>query len=233
MNTTTERIDMMPHVAMCLPEYFPRISYFTTLLHTNKVILADSFQYSRQSHQNRTPIRTDAGTAWLSIPVRYRFGDPIHAVTFEPTQAEWREQHLKTLRNHYRASAMFDYYEASLTAFFEQAFLSLAQLNAASVRWLCAMIEHEIEIEQMSEWESPPKSLVELAQIWEKPLLTTQEAAPFVAKSGFSVYYPHQETGAYRQTYTGFYPDLSLLDLLFNYGPEALVFLRGVELKTL
>lgn len=95
------------------------------------------------------------------------------------------------------------------------------------------MLELDIEIEQMSEWESPPKSLAELAQIWQKPLLTTQEAAPFVAKSGFSVFYPHQETLIYRQVYAGFYPDLSLLDLLFNYGPEALTFLRGFELKTL
>ncbi|MBL7978534.1 MAG: WbqC family protein [Bacteroidetes Order II. Incertae sedis bacterium] len=224
---------MKTFTAICIPDFFPRISVFSTILQADRVILADTFQYSRQSYQNRTSIRTDTGVAWLSVPVRYRFGDPIHAVTFEDAQLKWRESHLKTLQNHYRSSAMYDYYESSLASFYAEPYTTLGQLSAASLRWLCKALAYEVTIECMSDWgNNPPTNLNELSMAWLKPLLTTKEAAMFAVKAGLNVHFVDWKPVVYRQVYAGFYPDLSMLDLLFNYGPEALSYLKGFPVQT-
>ena len=52
------------------PEYFPRLSHVALMHYATHFVLADTMQYSRQSFQNRTRVRTREGSSWVSVPLK-------------------------------------------------------------------------------------------------------------------------------------------------------------------
>ena len=65
-------------IAIRPPEYFPCLAYAALLLAVDCFVLADTFQYSRQSFQNRTKVRNPQGWQWVSIPLKGgQHGRPI------------------------------------------------------------------------------------------------------------------------------------------------------------
>ena len=101
------------------PDYWPGIAYMALIDRADRVVLADTFQYSRQSFQNRARLRTPQGWQWISIPLRGRqHGTPIREVMIWQRPA-WLRKHLKALVYNYRGTPFFTYYEPALTDLFQ------------------------------------------------------------------------------------------------------------------
>jgi hypothetical protein len=73
------------------PNHFPWLGYFAKMARSDAFVLLDDVQYTRLSYINRVSIK---GPRWLTVPVSYRFGDPIHAVRCaDPNWKRRRAQH--------------------------------------------------------------------------------------------------------------------------------------------
>ena len=71
------------------PEFAPRLDYVALLLAAERLVLADTFPFSRQGGHNRARIRTAQGAQWLTVPRRHAgLGQPLAEVEVDSSPAE-------------------------------------------------------------------------------------------------------------------------------------------------
>ncbi|MEM1093521.1 MAG: WbqC family protein [Bacteroidota bacterium] len=208
--------------AVCAPEYFPRAAYVALMLSVDVFIVADTFQYSRQSYQNRTRIRTPQGTQWLSIPLRGgQHGRPIGAVERDP-RFPWQRKHQKALVYNYRSAPYFLHYDVSIADVLSRDERHLLPILKRSLHCLVSAYRIETAIHYASEWEGEPRTLLEVAKHFNGATLVSLAGAfthdaqqvKRIARFDYSLK-PH------RQNFEGFEANLSALDTLLNHGPDA------------
>ncbi len=193
------------------------------LLKAERVILADTFAYSRQSYMNRTRIRTPQGWQWLTVPVvGGQKGRPLCQVEVVDS-AKWRRQHQRALLYNYRSAPFYPYYEEHLHHFFyEQSWSTLGELVIASIRWLLECLDWEGPGPEIASEKYPHAlSLETLIRASEtRELLTLPESMDHDRAGGVAVRPASFKHPQYYQNFEGFVPGMSLLDCLFNYGPD-------------
>lgn len=208
-------------IAVRPPEYWPGLEYFALMGQVDQFVLADTFQYSRQSFQNRARVRNPQGWQWISVPLKGgQHGMPIHKVRLRALP--WRAQHWKALVFNYRSAPFFNYYEASLREIFSRDFRCLGALTCATVVCLHEFLDFDTTLVKATELERAPNSLMQiLSAVGEQALLSPREAAEHDAQTVDQVHVFNYYPPVYHQNFEGFEPDQSVLDLLFMYGPEA------------
>ena len=217
------------------PEYLPRLPYAALLLAADRIVLADTFQFSRQRHQNRARIRTSQGTMWLSVP-RTHAGRPLQIREMPVPDDGWRVRHARGLEASYRMAPYYEHYMPSLAELWAQPASSMADLTVRSVQWIARQLEASCEIVRASEGPGAPVALVDVwAAFGGGPLLTLPEAADrdrqlVGADPRFNAEIVVLELTEpeRRQAFPGFEPGLSTLDLLMNYGPASAEMLRNM-----
>ncbi len=203
------------------PEYFPRLEYMAFLLRAEHIILADTFAYSRQAFMNRMRIRTPQGWQWLTVPVgKGQKGTSLYRVAILPSEV-WGPRHWRALLYNYRSTPYFAFYADGLQDFYVRSWNSLGALAIASIRWLLEALAWEGVLEVASERYPGATTLAELVQAsGTNHLLTLPESLEHDRGLAPEVSSAHFEHPQYHQHFKGFVPGLSLLDALFNYGPD-------------
>lgn len=220
-------------IAIRPPEYFPRLEYAALMLVADCFIMADTFQYSRQSFQNRTKVRNPQGWQWVSVPLKGRqHGRPMFQVKIRQVVG-WQRRHWRAFHYNYRATPFFEYYEAEFAPLFQRSWTSLADFTCASVELLHRLLGLTTPLLRASTLEGQPSSLVGLLeQSGSPPLVVPPTSASYDAKSVQKLHLLRYEHPHYRQNFDGFEPGMSTFDLLFNYGPEATSILSsGIQLE--
>ena len=230
-------------IAVRPTEYWPRPAYFALMDHVDHFVLADTFQYSRQSYQNRASLRTPNGRQWISIPLRGRqHGRPIHQVEIHGKH-RWIRKHWRALTFNYRATPFFEYYEDQLRPVFDVEWEGLADLTSRTVEVTRDLLGITTILSRASALEgtpgtpgtrgtpgipdtpASPSTLEEiLATVGDENLVVPEIASSVDGTFAASVL--DFEEAERRQNFEGFEPGMSALDLLFNYGPEALSMIR-------
>lgn len=177
-----------------VPEYFPRVSTMRRLIGATECVLHPEVQYSRQSWQNRTKIRNPDGWQWLTVPLAgRRLGDSIADSSIFPPR-EWATKHIKGLKFNYSTSPFHIHYIDDIESLIRTPHETLGPLTCASVELSARLLGLRTVFRYAREDEQLPEG----------------EASPDVPEF------------VYRQNYDGFIPEMSVLDILFNHGPEAL-----------
>jgi len=198
------------------PEYFPTLPFWALMLRCERLMLADTFQYSRQSFQNRARIRNPEGWQWITIPLKGRQrGLAIRDVEIDNT-VPWRGKHFRALSYNYRSTPYFEFFEEPVSQLFERDWTYLGELTIASI----ALVAEMMHLNPPEKYDGDDVSR-EGASAQELLLESDEPGLP-----GLRLCYAEPD---YEQNFEGFEPGLSILDLLFNHGPEAKgIILRGI-----
>lgn len=182
--------------------YFGPVDWYRQLVCANPPFVCDTENYVKQTTRNHCRIATANGVQKLTVPVSLpsKVGTPIRDVRISD-HGNWRHQHWEALCSAYGMSPFFDYYADDIRPFFENRWEFLFDYNEA----ITSKMLHLIGLDSI-----PQHVLCEYRA-------KQKDSAAVAAES--SVYY---QTFQMRH---GFIPDLSILDLLFNMGPEALPWL--------
>jgi hypothetical protein len=217
----------IPIVAVRAPEYWPRIRVMALVDASDRFVLGDTLQYSRQSHQNRTLVRTPQGSQWLSVPLEGgQHGRPIGEVAIADGRL-WLRKHWRALQYNYRTSPFFEFYEPELAPLFERSWRTLGELTCTSVRVLGDLFGIDTFLSLASSLDGAPGSIEGIrAAVGACSYLAAADMAATDRKLTKVGCVMHVDAPEYRQNFAGFEPGMSALDLLFNYGPEALSMLR-------
>lgn len=214
-------------IAVRPPEYFPGLSYFALMDHVDRFVLADTFQYSRQSFQNRAKIRTPQRWQWITIPLNGgQHGRSINEVEIE-SSVHWMGKHWRALCYNYRTTPFFEFYEESFYSFLMMKWDTLGALTCASVEFIHGLLDLPTELIRASGLKSAPDSLSQILElVGDQTYWAPEEVIDYEMKRHPMLSVWHFESPTYRQNFDGFETGMSILDLLFNYGSETRSIIR-------
>jgi hypothetical protein len=159
-------------------------------------------------------IMTAGGVRTLTVPVLRE----NHSMT-EDVRIDYRDRwnviHLRTLTAAYAASPYYMYYRDEIEALLMCRYESLLELNSAATRWLLAKLKAKTELSLTTDFEPPCGDTEDYRYLF----------SPKRECRLFSII-PYYQVFSDRLPFT---PNLSILDLLFNLGPEARGYLDGLK----
>ena len=225
----------MTVVAIHQPQFLPWLGYFDKLDRSDVFCLLDTVQYKKNEFQNRNRIKTSQGWQWLTVPVTYRFPQRIHEVGINQT-VDWQRKHLQALKTNYSKAPFFETYYASFEEFYQQSYELLVEVNVACILLLLKLLGLERKLVLASslqvETEEPTLRLVKICQaLGGDAYLSGRDGAKYMDLETFhnhrlEVVFQDFNHPEYPQSYDPFEPNLSVVDLLFNCGPESSTIIR-------
>ena len=198
--------------------YFPCISYVAQFLADDAPVIEIFDTYHKQTYRNRCHVMTANGVQLLSVPVKQVNGN--HTMTKDmviSTVEPWQQIHRRCLESAYKASPYFDHYYGYIEPIFEQRYERLIDLNDAALAAILKMLKANKEIVHTSDY-------VKEADIDYRNVFVKWNAECRMPNAEFTPYYQVFENKF------PFAPDLCVLDLIFNEGPEAMDYLRNYSL---
>ena len=196
------------------PLYLAPIPFYASLYKCNVLAVNGDEPFVKQTYRNRAVIATENGTQSLTIPVIHDGGRIAMRDVRISEHGNWRHQHWNAMVSAYRKSPFFDYYADDFAHFYEErdGFLMDFNLRLHAVVSELLGLERGVQIVDNS---FKVMDFVDLRRIAEPKALSDIE--------GYSAQ-PYYQVFAQRN---GFIPNLSIVDLLFNMGPEGLIVLRN------
>ncbi|MDO8592402.1 MAG: WbqC family protein [bacterium] len=217
------------------PEYLPYLGFIHKIAKAGQFILVDHVQYLEKSFQNSNRIRTapgQEGFTWLIVPVKShgRRYQKINEVEIDNSVA-WGKKHWKTIYLNYKKAPFFDNYQE----FFEKLYLKkwdkLVDLNETIIYYLVEKLGVKTPIVRSSDYDFKEKKNDLLIEMCKKlkagAYLSGQGAKCYVdeekfKKNGLNHIFSDFKHPTYLQRFKPFAANLSVIDLLFNCGPESL-----------
>lgn len=190
-------------------------------------VLADTFQYSRQSFQNRTRIRTPQGWHWISVPLAGRqHGRPVLETEID-NRTHWQSKHLRSIGFNYSQTAYYAFIEEKMKRLYEKHWESLGDLTCQSISIIHEMFQMKCRLLRASSLDDCPDSLEKVLEVIPATELVTDELWPAINEIRIPVEVLNFTEPTYRQHFEGFEPEISSLDIVCNYGPEASGIIAG------
>ena len=186
------------------PTYFPPISHWKHIS-SNNLQWSINSSYNKQTLTNRTYIDSSNGELMLTVPIKHS-GKNVPRKFSEikiDNSSNWKKTHYKSIKICYQSSPFFEFYEDDISFFYESDYEYLHQLNFASINLVCKWINLEMPKENFNVKEKEFINLIYLSN--------TKRTRELLEKK-------------YTQTFqvsNGFINDLSILDLIFNCGPDS------------
>lgn len=188
--------------------YFPNISYLAACTDASVLVLDDTENFQKQTYRNRCEIMGANGVLKLIVPMNHRSHRAINKIEMSPSE-QWQHTHIKSIASAYGRSPFFDDYAPDLLDALQTQTTSLFELNYVIMACLIEAIGLDVTLAQKS------NSNILAHQ------LTDRSNLILAKKPDDRTLYP-----AYQQVFDrDFRPNLSILDLLFNLGPETLDYL--------
>ena len=191
--------------------YFPPIAYVATLMQHPAALIEGKETFPKQTYRNRMEIMTAGGVRPLTVPVTRNNHSRTEEVSID-YKDRWNIIHLRTLEAAYSASPYYLYYKDDLERLLTHRYDRLIELNQTLLEWLLKKLKISCSVTLTADWEAPTGKTGDFRYL-------------FTPKKPFStgVLKPYYQVFGDRIPFT---PDLSVLDLLFNLGPEAREYLE-------
>ena len=189
--------------------------------------------YQKQSYRNRCRFYAADGVQDLNIPVVHEGGThklPISEIRIDWSKA-WLQQHERAIISAYRTSAYFEYYMDEFFAIYAEKPENLIDLNTSLLRFMLDKTGISAEIRFTSEFsrdgiifpapgDNPTKEIhcTDLREV-----IHPKRPNSILADLGLEK--PYFQVFAQKH---GFQSDLSAIDLLFNEGPDSIVYLKKI-----
>ncbi len=205
----------MQTLVLLATAYFPPIQYFSKLTKGFLSTVELHENYSKQSYRNRCHILGSNGLLPLSVPVvKGNSKSPIKQVRIDYSEL-WQRQHLRALDAAYKSSPFYEFYIDDLLHLFQPNYTFLYELNQSILSTCCELLELESGISYSNHYEHSPNGL-DFRQIIHPKKSYQKEDSSFCP-------IPYTQVFAQKEDY---FPNLSILDLLFNLGPNSLDYLE-------
>jgi len=222
------------------PSYIPWRGYFDQIRRADLFIFYDDVQYDKHGWRNRNQIKTVAGKHWLTIPVHT--AGATHGVTIKEVRIDWSKpwpsQHLKSLTAAYARAPYFKQYLPLLESFYDRRDECISEFTIATTVALARELGiRDTRFVRSSELEGiggiRTSRLIEiLRRVGADHYITGPSARDYIAAdefatAGIDLEYMKYEYPEYPQLYPPYDPQVSVLDLLFMTGPQALDYIAG------
>lgn len=209
MKTTT-------HTPVLPTAYLPPVAYFYYLIQHPIVAIAQQETYPKQTYRNRCEIVTANGKLAMILPVAKPNGNRTTTKEALLSHAEdWPVRHWRSICTAYKSSPFFLYYQDDFEAIYQTHWNSLIDFNMASLKLIVRLMQIDVVFSLSDSFETERDNMVEMC------------ATHSPKKPCKQLHFP-----AYNQVFIdrhGFISNLSIVDVLFNLGPETLHYLKQIR----
>lgn len=211
--------------------YFPPVSWFAAAARDftlssdrvlpSVVLLEACENYQKQSWRNRCAIAAASGVEIYSVPVVHEGGSfrhPVKEIRIDYSTA-WVERFWRAVCSAYENSAFFEYYRDEIAAILFSRPERLWDLNLSLIHYFLDKCGIQARIEETASYLPPGASPDDL-----RDAIHPKRKDTVLDSLGLS-------GRPYHQVFSGNYPfkeNLSVMDLLFNEGPDCLYWLKSL-----
>ena len=202
------------------PTYFPNVFHFAVIhAYKGQVTWEVHDHLQKQTFRNRCEICTDSGKLKLSAPIVHKKKREYQK--FSEVELEyktlWYRIHWKSITTAYRSSPYFEFYEDELNTIFEKKYNTLMELNLNSIRFFAKQINLQLDETYSKHFN----------------LESDDDDFRFLVNAKYKLKFSAPQ---YTQVFGdrhGFIENASMLDLLFNLGPNTQDYLSQIDITEL
>jgi hypothetical protein len=218
-------------VAILQPSYLPWLGYFEQIHHADLFIFLNDVQYTKSDWRNRNRIKTPRGIAWITVPVRRQGLQQRICETCINHATPWPERHVNLLREHYRKAPHFEAVMDVIGPHLAARPLLLQDLAIGLVLDLAKFMgipPNTVRSSDLGVRETDRNGRliamcrrVGATELYESAAGRAYMDVARFAAAGVRVVFQDYRHPTYRQFFGPFVSHLSVVDLLFHYGPDA------------
>jgi hypothetical protein len=196
--------------------YLPPLGYTLALMRAGEVFVDLHETYPKQTCRNHCNIYGPNGKQVLSVPVRKTMGNHTPTLEIIPVnEIPWQNIHWRSIEAAYSNSPFFQFYQDDFLPFFTKKYDFLVDLNSDILSAVMRILHIECKVSFTSSYVRHPEGL-------------TDRRTDLTSKHSVLMTPPYSQTFSEKH---GFIPNLSIIDLIFNLGPEAEGYLRAIPEK--
>ncbi len=226
-------------VAILQSNYIPWKGYFDIMADVDDFVLLDDVQFTRRDWRNRNKIKTPQGLIWLTVPVQSkgRYEQSIAETLIDGS--DWAAKHLRSLQANYAKAPFF----GEIMPLLEPAYRgvegqSLSQLNRTFIDIVASYLGLETKVHSSADFDLPREPSERLLSICKALGASTYLSGPaakdyldtdLFARAGISVEWAaYSKYPTYPQLWGEFEHQVSILDVMFNLGPDTATAMKSV-----
>ena len=194
--------------------YLAPVSYYKQIANSESVVIEQYDNYIKQTYRNRCRIASSNGIMDLSIPVRKEEAKCKTKDIRIAYSDNWQQIHWRAIESAYSSSPFFEYYRDDFEPFFRIKKEFLIDLNTELQSLVLKLIDISTPIVFTTEY----KDLFSEKELDLRDFFHPKKEYPYQLKPYYQVF---------GQKF-GFQKELSIIDLLFNMGPESVFYLCAV-----
>lgn len=206
------------HTTLFSTAYFAPVQYYWHWRRSEQPMVEACENYLKQTWRNRCVIGTANGPMTLSLPVEGILGKSTIRDVRLSDHGNWQHLHWNSIESAYNSSPFFEYYADDLKPFFEKKHNFLFDFNEEIREKMCELLEIRTSSQLTTTYLPEAETLDGLVDF-------RNNIHP---KKKPEIVDPLFKPEPYYQVFDrkfGFQPNLSIMDLLFNMGPEAILYL--------
>jgi len=232
-------------IFVCQSNYIPWKGYFDAINSSDYFVLYDVVQYTKNDWRNRNIIKTRQSTEWLTIPVRQKqLAQTIDET--EITQYNWHEKHWTTLKTVYGRSPYFKQYEGLFADLYLKElknFKNLSDINEVVIKTILNLLGSSTKVIPSKELREDlqfnfdldrNERLIDICtKLKGNVYLSGTAAKVYLEESAFEkkgikvIWTDYSGYPSYPQLSEPFEHGVSILDLIFNLGPDATKYMKS------
>ncbi len=197
--------------------YLPPVQYFAHLQSAEQVWIEQYDHYQKQTYRNRCVIAAPDGPLSLTVPIEKPNTQKAFMRDIRISDhGNWRHLHWNAIESAYNHTPFFEYYKDDFRPFYEKKFDFLVDYNEQLCQLVCQLIDIDTSFQRTESYVAEPSNTIIDLRDAIHPKKELMNDASFVVIPYYQVF----------QERLGFLPNLSIIDLLFNMGPEAILVLQ-------
>lgn len=197
--------------------YFPPIEYFYHILKSENIVIDNWETYKKQTYRNRCNVYSEKGLMPLTIPVTKPQGNGTKTNDILIADMnKWKGNHWKTIETAYMNSPFYEYYKEEIYEEFIKQYNKLTDFNNSLLKVILKLLEIDKQINYSESFIKPNTFPNDY-----RFNISPKESNSLIFDEYIQVFSDRH----------GFIENMSILDLIFNLGPEAKYYLDNLKKK--
>jgi hypothetical protein len=221
--------------------YIPWKGYFDAINMADVFVVYDDMQYTKRDWRNRNQIKTAQGLLWLTVPVAVKGKFEQKIFETEIGEPNWAKKHWKTIESAYSKAPFFKQFKPVFEDLYCKAEdeKMLSNVNLLFIRSISNILGIDTEFKLSSDFElkgDKTEKLLNICLNLEATHYITGPAAKnymdtkLFENAGIEiVWMDYSNYPEYTQLYEDFSHNVSILDLIFNSGPNAMQLMKSFK----
>jgi hypothetical protein len=217
------------------PGYLPYLGFFKKIESVDTFVFLDDVQYSRGDWDNRNKIRTPNDSIWLTVPILSKPVKLLNQVKIDYSK-NWLYKHKSAIKFNYENSPFFDLYWKNIESILDKSYEKLLELNISLIDYFLSVLQIKTETILSSTLDlnsAGSKKLLDICKLLDADTYLSGELGKnyldkkIFQNANIKIIFEKFHHPVYNQNNSNFLSNLSIIDLLFNEGPNSIEILKN------